>query len=141
MSNAKIQTVPTGEDVLEFLARLDDEQQRHDSEALIEIMYEVSGEPPVMWGPAIIGFGSYHYQYDSGREGDMPLIAFSPRKGKLALYIMDDTEKYEDIRERLGKHKTAKACLYIAKLADVDLTVLKELITAAYKDATINNTR
>lgn len=135
MSNAKIQTIPTGADVQEFLARLDDEQQRHDSETLIEIMYETSTELPVMWGPAIIGFGSYHYVYDSGREGDMPLIAFSPRKGKLSLYITDDAEKYKDIRERLGKHKTAKACLYINKLADVDLDVLKELIAAAYKDA------
>lgn len=135
MSNTKIQTVPTDADVLDFLARLDDDQQRQDSEKLIDIMHETSGEPPIMWGPAIIGFGTYHYRYDSGREGDMPLIAFSPRKGKLAFYITDNAEKYKDIRERLGKHRTAKACLYITKLADVDLDVLRELIATTYKDA------
>lgn len=135
MSNAKIQTVPTTADVLEFLARLDDDQQRRDSETLIEIMHNVSGRPPVMWGPAIIGFGSYHYKYESGREGDMPIIAFAPRKGKLTLYIMNDTTKYSDIHERLGKHKTAKACLYINKLADVNVTVLKELVETIYKDS------
>ncbi len=134
MSNAKIQTVPTTADVLEFLTRLEDDRQRHDSQTLINLMHKISGEPPVMWGPAIIGFGSYHYKYDTGREGDMPIIAFSPRRGKLTLYSINNTTKYLDIREHLGKHKTAKACLYITRLADVDLKVLEELIEAAYKD-------
>ncbi len=135
MSKAKIQTVPTTADVLEFLARLEDDQQRRDSEMLIKLMHEISGKPPVMWGPAIIGFDSYHYKYESGREGDMPIIAFSPRKGKLTLYIINETTKYSGIFERLGKHKTSKACLYINKLADVDVRVLEELIGAAYRDA------
>ena len=134
MSNAKIQTVPTTADVLEFLARVEDDQQRRDSEVLIEMISRISGEPPVLWGPTIIGFGSYHYKYESGREGDMPLIAFSPRKGKLTLYVMNDATKYADILARLGKHKLSKACLYITKLADVDMKVLEELITAAYND-------
>lgn len=135
MSNAKIQTVPTTADVLEFLARLDDDQQRRDSETLVEIMHSVSGQPPVMWGPAIIGFGSYHYKYESGREGDMPRIAFSPRKGKLTLYIISDASKYADLLSRLGKHKTSKACLYITKLADVDLKVFGQLVKKAYEDS------
>ena len=135
MTNAKIQTVPTTADVLEFLARVEDDQQRRDSEVLIEMMGTISGQPPVLWGPAIIGFGSYHYKYESGREGDMPLIAFSPRKGKLTLYVMNYTADYSNFLERLGKHKTSKACLYINKLADVDMSVLEELVKAAYKDA------
>ena len=140
MSNAKIQTVPTTADVLEFLAQLESNQQRHDSEMLIKLMHKISDEPPVMWGPAIIGFGSYRYKYESGREGDMPIIAFSPRKGKLTLYITDDATRYPDIRERLGKHKISKVCLYITKLADVDLKVLEELIQTAYADASANHT-
>lgn len=135
MTNAKIQTVPTAADVLEFLARVEDDQQRRDSETLVELMSKVSGEPPVLWGPAIIGFGSYHYKYDSGREGDMPLIAFSPRKGKLTLYIINEATHYTDFLDRLGKHKTSKACLYINKLADVDMKVLEALVEAAYNDA------
>lgn len=135
MTNAKIQTVPTTADVLEFLARVEDDQQRRDSEALIEMMGTMSGQPPVLWGPAIIGFGATHYKYESGREGDMPLIAFSPRKGKLTLYVMNYTADYSNFLERLGKHKTSKACLYINKLADVDMSVLEELVKAAYKDA------
>ncbi len=135
MTNAKIQTVPTAADVLEFLARVEDDQQRRDSEVLIEMMGTMSGQPPVLWGPAIIGFGATHYKYESGREGDMPLIAFSPRKGKLTLYVMNYTADYSNFLERLGKHKTSKACLYINKLADVDMSVLEELVKAAYKDA------
>lgn len=134
MSNAKIQTVPTGSDVLEFLSNLEDEQQCRDSKLLVKLMHTVSGKYPAMWGPAIIGFDSYHYKYKSGREGDMPRIAFAPRKGKLVLYIIDDATKYSDILKRLGKHKTSKACIYINKLTDVDMKVLEELIETAYKD-------
>lgn len=134
MSKAKIQTIPTTVDVAEFLAQLEDEQQLDDSKTLIRLMHHVSGKAAVMWGPAIIGFDSYHYKYESGREGDMPRIAFAPRKGKLVLYIIDDATKYSDILERLGKHKTSKACIYINKLTDVDMKVLEELIETAYKD-------
>lgn len=134
MGKAQIQTVPTDSDVAEFLARITDDQERRDSETLIEMMQKISGKPPVMWGPAIIGFGSHHYKYASGREGDMPEIGFSPRKGKLSLYILDDAAKYPEIRKRLGKYTSSKACLYIKKLSDVDIKVLEELITAAYRD-------
>lgn len=134
MTNAKIQTVPTPADVQTFLDALEDETQRHDSEELVALMSTISGKPPVMWGPAIIGFGSYHYRYESGREGDMPQIGFSPRKGKLSLYITNDPDRYTPILGRLGKHNVAKACIYINKLADVDPAVLKELIEATYND-------
>lgn len=128
-------TIPTTADVADFLATLDDIEQQKDSKTLIEMMQEISAEPPVMWGPSIIGFGTYHYVYASGREGDMPLIAFSPRKGKLTLYVMEDASKHEDIRDRLGKHKVSKACIYINKLTDVDMNVLHELIAVSYQDA------
>lgn len=130
-------TKPTNADVLEFLAtKVDNDQQRQDSEILIEIMHKISGEPPVMWGPSIIGFGKSHYKYESGREGDVPVLGFSPRKGKLSLYITDDATKYSEIRERLGKHKISKACIYINKLTDVDKNVLEELIAAGFNDPT-----
>lgn len=129
-------TVPTNSDVLEFLANLEDDQQRKDSETLIALMQKISGKPPVMWGPSIIGFGQRHYKYESGHEGDMPDIGFSPRKGKLSLYILDDASKFPDIQDRLGKHKTSKACLYINKLSDVDMNVLEALIRAGYQDST-----
>lgn len=135
MANAKIKTVPTSADVREFLARIEDDEQRLDSEKLVELMHKISGKPPVLWGPSIVGFDSYHYAYDSGREGDMPRIAFSPRKGKLTLYVLDEVAKYSATLEKLGKHKTSKACLYITKLSDVDMNILKELITTAYKDS------
>lgn len=130
-------TKPTNADVLEFLAtQVDSDQQRQDSEILIDIMQKISGEPPVMWGPSIIGFGKSHYKYESGREGDVPVLGFSPRKGKLSLYITDDSTKYPKIRERLGKHKISKACIYINKLADIDMNVLEELIAAGFNDPT-----
>lgn len=135
MANAKIKTIPTTVDVVKFLADIDDSQQRQDSEKLIEVMAKVSNEPPVLWGSAIIGFDSYHYVYDSGREGDTPRIAFSPRKGKLTLYVLDEVSKYSAILEKLGKHKTSKACLYVTRLSDVDMNVLEELIATAYKDS------
>ncbi len=136
MTNANNKTQPTNTDVIDFLASVEDQKQRADSEHLIDLMHKISGKPPVMWGPSIIGFGLYHYTYDSGREGDMPEIGFSPRKGKIALYITDDSTKYPEITTRLGKFKTSKACLYINKLEDVDVDVLEELIKAAYGDAT-----
>lgn len=132
---AQNKTVPTNANVLEFLANFDD-GQRKDSETLITLMQKISGKPPVMWGPSIIGFGHYHYKYASGREGDVPAIAFSPRKGKMVLYITDNATKYQDITNRLGKHKTSKACIYINKLSDIDLKALEDLVRAAYHDTT-----
>ncbi len=134
MAQYKLKTVPTDSDVLDFLNQLGGDRQRRDSIALIDIMQTITGQPPVLWGTAIIGFGTYHYKYPSGHEGDMPQIAFSPRKGKLVLYITNDATRYESIRERLGKHKISKACVYINTLNDVDMNVLEEFIQAAYKD-------
>lgn len=129
----KAKTIPTDADVAAFLAKLDDEQ-RHDSEKLIEIMQKISGKLPVMWGPSIIGFGTYHFTYESGREGDVFNIGFSPRKGKLSLYITDNPEKFLAVRERLGKHSVGKACIYIKRLSDIDINALEDLIHACYHD-------
>lgn len=134
MVKAQNKTAPTSQDVLDFLATIADRQQQKDSQTLIKMMQKISGKPPVMWEPSIIGFGQLHYKYESGREGDMPQLGFSPRKGKLSLYITDNAEKYPEIRARLGKHKISKACIYINKLSDVDINILEELIHTAYQD-------
>src|ERR1700746_1800755 len=121
-------TKPTKLSVAAFLAKLADQTQRADAKSLIKLMQSAAGEKPKMWGPAIIGFGSYHYRYDSGREGDMPVIAFSPRKAATVLYNMTGFSDSEALRAKLGKHTTGKGCLYIKKLADVDQQVLVALV-------------
>lgn len=136
MGKVENKTVPTGVDVADFLATLDDDEQRRDSETLIGLMQEVSGEPPVMWGPSIIGFGSYHYKYASGYEGDICKIGFSPRKGKLSLYIVIDTTRYPELMKKLGKHTTSKACIYAKRLDDLNRDVLMELMRKSYRDIT-----
>ena len=125
------QTVETGADVAAFVAAIADAGQRADAEALIAIMADVSGERACMWGPAIIGFGRYHYVYESGREGDMPRVSFSPRKGQTALYLAGSFPERDALLAKLGKHKTAKVCVYIKRLTDVDLRVLRDLIAAS----------
>ena len=124
---AELKTKPTSEDVAAFFATLNDEQ-RHDSEQLTVMMQSITGEPPVMWGSSIVGFGSRHLVYASGRELDWMRIGFSPRKGKLSIYGLLATVDYADDLKDLGKHKTGKGCLYIAKLADVDMAVLEKII-------------
>ena len=126
---AENKTVKTGASVDEFMTGVENKRRREDGLVLLEIMRDVSGLEPEMWGPSIIGFGSYHYRYESGREGDMPLIGFSPRKQSLSLYIMSGFDEYEELLGRLGKHKTGASCLYINKLADVDVGVLRELVS------------
>lgn len=116
----------TANSVEAFLSFASEKRQKEAS-VLIEMMQRISGEKPVLWGDSIIGFGTEHYRYDSGREGDMPRIAFSPRKARLTLYF-DRFDRYKTQLEKLGKHKTSVACLYINKLDDVDLTVLEEMI-------------
>ena len=128
---AENQTVPTNASVDKFLEGVN-EDQRKDSYAIIDIMKKVTKEKPVMWGPAIIGFGSYRYKYESGREGDSPITGFSPRKGKMVVY-MTGIKQMPDIMEKLGKYKIGGGCLYIKKLEDVDTKVLKELITQGVK--------
>ena len=119
-------TRPTGENVHKFLERVEHPQRKKDGLTLMKMMKDITKEEPVMWGPSIVGFGSHHYKYKTGREGDMPKIAFSPRKSSLTLYIMPGFDEYQTLLGKLGKHKTGKACLYINKLSDVNLDVLKE---------------
>jgi hypothetical protein len=114
--------------VEDFLNGVENEKRRVDSFKVLELMKEVSGEEPMMWGTSIVGFGSYHYKYASGREGDWLATGFSPRKQNLTLYIMDGFDEYEELLSQLGKHKTGKSCLYINKLEDVDLKVLRKLV-------------
>jgi hypothetical protein len=126
-------TVETDADVATFVAGVSDAGQRADAGALIEMMSRLSGELPKMWGPSIIGFGTHHYRYESGREGEICRIGFSPRKGKTVLYGMG-VQTNTDILARLGKHATGKGCLYLKRLSDVDLAVLEEVVVAALAD-------
>jgi hypothetical protein len=128
-------TVPNNQSVEQFLNAVTDEQKRKDSFTILEIMQQITGREPQMWGSSIVGFGSQHYKYDSGREGDMPQIGFSPRKQNLTLYITDRFDHYDDLFKQLGKHTTGKSCLYIKRLNDVDMPTLKTLIEASFKDS------
>lgn len=132
---AEMKTTVNDASVEEFLSKVEEEQKRQDCLEILEMMRQAAKEEPKMWGPAIIGFGSYHYKYESGREGDMPQIGFSPRKQNLTLYIGVGDDSDNPLLKKLGKYKTSKACLYIKKLADVDKDVLKELIAEAYRGA------
>ncbi|MBN2547583.1 MAG: DUF1801 domain-containing protein [Anaerolineales bacterium] len=125
---SELKTHPTPQPVDDFLKGITDEQKRRDCFAILALMKEITKAEPVMWGDNIIGFGSYHYSYASGREGDWFLTGFSPRKQNLTLYIMSGFDQYESLLHKLGKHKTGKSCLYINKVQDIDLTVLRELI-------------
>lgn len=130
---AELKTKKTSAEVDAFLEKVESERKRDDSRELIEMMREITGEEPAMWGPSIIGFGQYHYKYDSGHEGDMCRIGFSPRKNALTLYIASDFEGYDELMGKLGKYKTSKACLYINKLEDVDEDVLREIVRLSYE--------
>jgi len=114
-----------------FLDAVPDARRRDDARTVCALIAEVTGEPPAMWGDAIVGFGSRSLRYASGRELDWPVVGFSPRKAALTLYVMDGVDGYEDLLGRLGKHKTSKACLYLPSLAAVDQQVLRELVTRA----------
>jgi hypothetical protein len=137
---AELKTKPTSESVTEFLSRLD-EDRRKDCMVVVKLMKSATGAKPKMWGSGIVGFGTYRYRYDSGREGEWPVIGFSPRKNDLTLYIMPGFERFDSLMAKLGKYKTGKSCLYVKKLADVDVAVLKELIAEsvnAMSDKRIN---
>ena len=125
-------TKPTKVSVASYIDDLPDERQRADARALVKLMQSATGEKPTMWGPSIVGFGSYHYTYESGREGDMPLAGFSPRKAATVLYGVAGSSEAGELLADLGKHTTGKGCLYIKKLADVDQKVLKDLIVKAF---------
>ncbi|MEI8084037.1 MAG: DUF1801 domain-containing protein [Actinomycetes bacterium] len=132
---AELKTRPNENSVADFLASVADDGRREDAQALCVLMARVTGEEPVMWGSAIVGFGSRHLKYASGRELDWPKTAFSPRKANLTVYLMEGFYKHTDALARLGKHTTAKSCLYIKRLTDVDLDVLAELISDSYANA------
>ena len=125
---AQNKTQPTASSVTAFIASIPDGTRRADAEALVELMRDAAGEEPKMWGPSIIGFGSFHYRYESGREGDMPLISFSPRKAATVLYNATQSSDSAAFLARLGKYTTGKGCLYIKKLDDVDRGVLKTMM-------------
>ncbi len=133
MANAESKTQPTMVSVDEFIGAVADARQRADAFKIAEMMERLSGHKAKMWGPSIIGIGSYHYKYDSGREGDMCRIGFSPRKGQTVLYLVDGFEGHAELMTKLGKHKTGKSCLYIKRLSDVDEGVLEELCAESLK--------
>lgn len=125
-------TKPHTGDVGEFLAQVEDDRKRADSHVLVELMSEATGEPPVLWG-TMVGFGQYHYRYPTGHEGDAFLVGFAPRKAEFSIYLMgtyfpEENERREALLARLGKHRMGKACLYVKRLGDIDLDVLRELV-------------
>lgn len=130
---AEPKTKPRTASVKTFLDKNTDAATRADCEVLIKLMKQVTKAEPVMWGPSIVGFGSYHYKYASGREGDAPLAGFSPRKQNLTVYIMAGFDRYPELMAKLGKYKTGKSCLYVKRLADIDLKVLKALVTESVR--------
>ncbi len=132
---AENKTKPTKSSVTAFLNKIKDKQLRDDCFAILEVMQKVSNCDPVMWGSAIIGFGTYHYVYESGREGDTIVIGFSPRKQNISIYLMGGLKNVEDELAKLGKYKTGKGCLYIKSLSDVNVDILKKVFAKAFKRA------
>jgi len=128
---AENKTKQTTVSASQYIAEIGDEAKRADAKSLAKLVQEVTGEKPAMWGPSIVGFGSYHYKYDSGREGDMPLIGFSPRKPATVLYGATGFTGADALLAKLGKHSMGKGCLYIKNLADIDAAVLKTLLVKA----------
>ena len=133
MAKPKPKTTETSASVSDFVKKIPDGQRRKDATSIIKIMKEQSGFEPKMWGPAIVGFGSYHYKYESGHEGDAPLVGFSPRKSEFAIYLTSQFDKREELLKQFGKHKVAKACVYFKKLEDVNVEVFKKMITNSIK--------
>ena len=128
---AENKTKPTDIDPVDFIGSVEHDTRREDAETLLELMSKLTGYKAKMWGPTIIGFGRYHYEYESGREGDWMMVGFSPRKANQVIYLMPGYLDLDDQLSRLGKHKIGKSCLYINKLADVDLSVLEEMVQHA----------
>lgn len=125
---AKVKTQFTDEDVSDFIDQLDNEQKKQDSIELIKLMEEATGEKAKMFGPTIIGFGQYHYKYPTGHEGDAPLLGFSPRKAAISLYVFTGCEEHKHLLENFGKYKMGKACIYVKKLSDVNIDVMKNMM-------------
>lgn len=124
----ELKTKENDNNVIEFIEKVDSPKKREDAYKLLDIFTESLGYPAKMWGPSIIGFGSYHYKYESGHEGDAPLVGFSPRKAKMSLYFATGDMEREALLKEFGKHTSGKACVYINKVADINIDVLKALI-------------
>ncbi len=133
MAKYEAKTKPTKMSPIQFIAGIEDESLRSDCRVIMKLMKSVTGEPPKMWGPSIIGFGSYHYKYASGHEGDACLVGFAPRKPNMVLYVMAGFTRRNALLAKLGKHKTGKACLYIRSLKDIDMQVLESLVTESVR--------
>ena len=131
---AEPKTKETKASVDKFLKGVENVQRREDALTLLKMMKSITRQEPKMWGKDLVGFGSYHYKYASGQEGDWLMTGFSPRKSSLSVYVIPGFEKYSALMKKLGKHKTGKSCLYISKLEDVDTSVLKELIKTGWQD-------
>ncbi|MED3574841.1 DUF1801 domain-containing protein [Cytobacillus praedii] len=129
----ELKTKETDNSVIEFIEAVENPKKREDAYKLLDIFKETTGFEAKMWGPSIIGFGSYHYKYESGHEGDAPLVGFSPRKAKISLYFAPGEKKREQLLKNFGKHTTGKACVYINKIADINENVLIELINESVK--------
>ncbi len=128
-------TTPTDGDVGAFLDAVADEQRRRDARLLLDLMREVTGQPAVMWGTAIIGFGSRHYRYASGREGDVAAVSFSPRKAQTTLYLTGGLEEYEDLLASLGPHQAGQGCLYLKRVDQADAQALRDIVARSYRSA------
>lgn len=124
-------TKPTAVSPASYIAAIDDPQRRQDCQALVELMSAITGKPPVMWGPSIVGFDAYHYKYDSGHEGDACVLGFASRKADLTIYLVPGFTGVEAHLAKLGKHRMSKACLYVKRLSDIDLGVLEKLLKAS----------
>ncbi|MCR9132541.1 MAG: DUF1801 domain-containing protein [bacterium] len=130
---AENKTVPTNLSVDAYIEAIEHPQRKEDCKTILKLMTEISGREPVMWGSSIVGFGKYHYKYESGREGDMLITGFSNRKQAINLYIMDGFKRHAELLEKIGKFKTGKSCFYIKKLSDIDIDVLSTVISESLK--------
>jgi len=136
MADAPNKTTATEGDVDAFLGTITDEQRQDDARLLVGLMRDVTGQPPVLWGKSIIGFGSRHYRYESGREGDTVAVGFSPRKAQTVLYLTGGMDLYEDLLAQLGQHKTGQGCLYLKRVDQADPPALRAIVDRAYRTAT-----
>lgn len=141
MANADLKTKKTDESVSKFIDNIKDEKRRNDCRKVLALMQSAVGAEPKMWGKSVVGFGDYHYKYESGRENDWFMTGFSPRKQNLTLYFMTGVEQYAPLLARLGKHKTGKGCLYIKNLDDIDTSVLSELVRSVARDLSMPKKR
>ena len=131
---AAMKTIKNQDSVSAFIENVEDERKREDCRMLMKIMCQITGSQAAMWGSSIVGFGSYHYRYASGREGDFFLTGFSPRKQNLTVYVMPGFSQYDSLMQKLGKHKVGKSCLYMKKLEDIDIRILTRLIDESVQE-------